>query len=334
MLGLLSLCDARICASSRLEIEPPVVGRPSGFGGAIGSFRITTEATPRALQAEDSLTLTVRITATGPTTSAPTRPALHRVPGLSQRFVIEDLPDGDSHPPTGVWQFRYRLRPRNPAVGEIPAIRFDYFKPGVVPPEKGYRATYSRPIPILVRPRQAVTASEAVGPPAETVPTSMTQVVDDPAAIMQPRKDLPAWLLLLGLFLGPPVAAAGWYTQWRARHGRWPVPPRPIGWQTRKAIRRLRRIRAAPAPGDARVVAVLVTDYLKRKFGSADMRPTPGREAHPPSTDRSRPEFGDKAMGLLRACDEDCYSPDAGARTAALADAAIALIQGMEAGGC
>ena len=62
--GLMPFAALRPCQAA--DVEPPVAGRPGNYSGAIGShFRVQMHATPTQLQAEDPLTLTVRISGSG-----------------------------------------------------------------------------------------------------------------------------------------------------------------------------------------------------------------------------------------------------------------------------
>src|SRR5260370_11500442 len=73
-------------------VEPPLVGRPDNFSGAVGSFQVSMRAQPTVLHAEDPLILTVRITGTGRLDDIE-RPDLRRLPRFAKQFEINDLSD-------------------------------------------------------------------------------------------------------------------------------------------------------------------------------------------------------------------------------------------------
>src|SRR5438309_7152596 len=75
--------------------DPPAVGRPENFNGAVGSFHVTTHAEPTTLQAEDPLTFTVTITATGPAREPPARLDLRKLREFTDAFYIENFPERD-----------------------------------------------------------------------------------------------------------------------------------------------------------------------------------------------------------------------------------------------
>lgn len=136
--------------SSSHSAEPPIVGRPADFSGAIGGpFAVTASIEPNEVAVEQPFVLTMHIMGPGNLRAMP-RPALGKQPAF-QSFAVDDLDDEfkDGSPPSRV--FRYRLRPRTADVREVPAIRFVYFNPAIVPASRGYQTTYSSPLPLAVR---------------------------------------------------------------------------------------------------------------------------------------------------------------------------------------
>src|SRR5438034_11122172 len=122
--GLMPFAALRPCQAA--DVEPPVAGRPGNYSGAIGShFRVQMHATPTQLQAEDPLTLTVRISGSGNVQQLQ-RPDLLRLPRFAQRFHIDNL--SDRYLPTEqIREFDYRLRPRSSAVKQVPFWSFIFF---------------------------------------------------------------------------------------------------------------------------------------------------------------------------------------------------------------
>ena len=101
-------------------IEPPVVGRPDNFSGAVGAFRIQARCEPTTTQVEKPITLTLTVTARGAVGAAPEPPALDQIASLRESFHIEAA----ESPPASekVWQFVYRLKPKRLAVPSSRAI--------------------------------------------------------------------------------------------------------------------------------------------------------------------------------------------------------------------
>src|SRR5262245_47730474 len=103
--------------------QPPVVGRPADFSGAVGGpFVVQWSADPDAVTVEDPLTLTLRITGPGNLSEVP-RPPLGNLESFKS-FAAEELDDrfvpGD--PPRR--EFRWRVRPRTADVKEVPRFKF------------------------------------------------------------------------------------------------------------------------------------------------------------------------------------------------------------------
>src|SRR5437588_4706094 len=73
--------------------EPPVVGRPLDFSGAVGGpFTVTAAAEPTEVTAEEPFTLTLRIA--GPGNHAQlARPDLRKLDRFAGDFAVEDGPD-------------------------------------------------------------------------------------------------------------------------------------------------------------------------------------------------------------------------------------------------
>jgi hypothetical protein len=187
--------------------SPPIQGQPPGYAGAIGRFQLRADAQPTELEAEEPLEFVLRVRGSGSIVAAPTRPNLRALPQFTRLFLIEDL-RADSVSGGNTWTFKYRLRPLSAAVTEIPSVRLDYYTPGAVPREKGYRSTYSDRIPLTVRPRAPLEGQE-IGPPvAIQLPDRIRQINTDPQILEERPAGLPILAPILALF-GPPVLFVG-----------------------------------------------------------------------------------------------------------------------------
>jgi hypothetical protein len=201
--------------------DPPVVGRPRYFNGAVGSYKVTMAADPAAVQTGDPLLLLVRIHGTAPSPDhVPQRPDLRRFPHFDQ-FKIEDVKERDRYlpgakgffqfrgqvgavfafsswgplavmpalylePDEPAWEFYYRLRPHETSVKEVPSWPFVYYRPGTLNPSMGnFQTTYVRKVPLRVTPRAQVQPSDVQGAVESRVPDRVLQLVEGPAVLQR-----------------------------------------------------------------------------------------------------------------------------------------------------
>jgi hypothetical protein len=294
--------------------EPPIAGQPQDFSGAVGSYRIAMAAQPTELQAEDPLILTVRITGSGPAQHHPRRPDLRKRAAFARRFHIENLPDAPSQPQPGVWEFQYRLKPLRPDVREIPALRFDYYKPGTIPREKGYRATYARAIPLRLLPRAEVTAEDVQGPlPAQPIPDRLYQITRGPETVLQRQSvgAFPTVALLAILLVAPPLLCAIGYAAWRyfypdaARRAR-----RQQSRAAREALAAIRATEDKRLDDPGRTVAEIMTAYLRRRLDFSAAEPTPAEVAVLLAERGAGPDLVGRAGAFFQACDAARFGPE------------------------
>jgi hypothetical protein len=179
----------------------PTEGRPPGFAGHVGEYRITAAAEPTEVNIGDPITLT--ITLEGPE-------YLERVelpPLEDQTELVRDfkIPDerADGRIDGGRKIFTQTIRARSEDVTEIPTIRLSYFD------TKGerYRTAATDPIPIKVNPTRVVTASDAegieaapAGAPIERWTEGIAYNFEGPT-VLEPQElgigsiiDRPAWI--------------------------------------------------------------------------------------------------------------------------------------------
>jgi hypothetical protein len=124
-----------------LRVLPlPEAGRPPEFGGAVGSFTVEAEASPRAIDLDQSLRLVVRVRGDGDLEGFEA-PPWKEIGGFRVLGVV-DVPGPTER------RFELDLAPFSDAVKQIPAIPFAYFEPGASP---GYRLARTQPIDVVVR---------------------------------------------------------------------------------------------------------------------------------------------------------------------------------------
>jgi hypothetical protein len=327
-LALLALTSAGPAADD----EPPIVGQPDFFNGAVGRFRAAASADKVKLQAEDPLTYTVRVTAEGKAKHPPRRPPLADFPGFADGFYIEDVgPAEGRQPERQTWEFAYRLKPKNTAVKAVPGFPFVFFRPGFQPPRFGYMTLYVKEIPITVTPRQPVPV------PAKPVAGSEATFVLAQGDVL--RHDsigrLPGPVVLVLMLLAPPLGCVAWYVVWRrlnpaaARLAR-----RRRSRAAQEALKSLGNIdRSHDAEEQARQATAAVAHYLRQRLELPVVEPTPAEaEAHLRRHGISQRLAGQTA-GLLRTCAAVRFDPQP-PPSAGLVETANGVILALEAETC
>jgi hypothetical protein len=289
------------------------------------------KATPTELRVEETLTLTVRISAVGSWQRPPQRPKLAKLRAFDERFYIQtndsSKPDREL-PRQQAWEFDYRLRPKNTAVKEIPALLFVYYKPGVVPPEKGYRTTDAEPVPLTVKP-------VAAPPRPIQAPERLFQLAPDTDLLRQgPPLDSSLSLLLL-ILLAPPALCIAWYAVWSHRY---PDAARQARQRrSRAAQKALHALQAVPADAPvsrATRSVLIVTDYLRHRLDLRPAEPTPAEVAHHLQATGFSADLAGKTAEFFRACDTTRFTPGHAVDGADLPATASSLILSLEAESC
>jgi hypothetical protein len=313
--------------------EPPIAGQPELFNGAVGLFHVSMHVQPTHVQAENPLTLTVRITADATPVKPPKRLDLRRRPRFVERFHIErsagDQPDR-TLPNEHSWEFDYRLRPKSQAVTAVPNLRFDYFKPGYLPATKGYQTAWAYAIPLEVGPPELLPLSTVVE--GERAPESVPQIVTGPAVLRREAAgSIPGPWQLAGLVLAVPAGCAVWYAAWRRCY---PDAARQV-WQrrtraARKALHALRNLRAPCSDGTARQVTAILTHYLQQRLNLRTAELTPAEVAERLQRSGCPTEVTERAAALLRARDAARFSLDLPSSHANWPNAVTQLILALE----
>jgi hypothetical protein len=136
----------------------PVEGRPAGFTGAVGRFRITATASPTEVNAFDPVEVSVIVSGDG-LLDRIALPRFGDFPEIARDFEV----DADTDPGKvegGEKRFRVVMRPRSASVTALPALPFPYFDPAA----SSYEVARSAPIPLTVHEVRTVRPEEAVGP--------------------------------------------------------------------------------------------------------------------------------------------------------------------------
>ena len=137
--------------------ELPLEGRPAGFAGNIGEYKIETNASPLEVNVGDPITLTV--TVSGPDYLEPVElPPLNNQADFKKGFKIPDeRANGEINGNQKI--FTQTIRPLNSDVKKIPAVKLPYFNT-----KKGkYSIAESQSIPLTVNQTKVVTLLDAEG---------------------------------------------------------------------------------------------------------------------------------------------------------------------------
>jgi hypothetical protein len=287
-----------------------VVGRPANFSGAIGSFQVAMRAEPRTLLAGEPLVLTIRITCTGSVEQID-RPDLNRLPRFAKQFLIKDLADR-SLPKERAREFDYSLRPRSASVKQIPRLPFIFFKPGAGPTAGEYETTYAPAIPLTVRPRTAVQASQVQGADVPSdIPDSVYQIAEGPQVLRRVAVfAVPGPIILAACLLAPPCACMFWYAAWRRRHpdaGR--LNRRRRSRAAQEALQNLGRLETVPVDQRAERARQILTEYLRQRFDLAVSEPTPLEVATYLAGLGLSSSSVQEVTGLFIACDAARFAP-------------------------
>jgi hypothetical protein len=251
----------------------PEAGKPPGFAGLVGVYKIVADASPKDVSVGDPITL--RVVLTGPDYLGSVElPPLQNQQELATCFKIPDeRADGKIVDRSKV--FTQTIRAKSEDVKEIPPITLSYFNTRT----SRYETTSSAPIPITVRPTRVVTAVDAeggaagpMGSPLESWKQGIAFNYEGPA-MLEPRQfglgsalRSPLWLAVL---IVPLAAYIGLVSAMTARSRR---EANVESRKARGAFGRLRRaldaMRKGGASGAALSEAVLAAmrDYLGDKL--------------------------------------------------------------------
>lgn len=129
--------------SSEIPIEIlalPDEGKPESFDGALGNFNFTVQASPRAVQVGDPITLLMKVSGTGNFNTV--NPPRLDISGSFKTYE----PDIKLEPKCKT--FEQVIIPKSDKVTGVPEVSFSFFNTGT----KAYKTITAAPIPIDVRP--------------------------------------------------------------------------------------------------------------------------------------------------------------------------------------
>lgn len=193
-------------------VEPlPTAGRPAGFHGAVGTFKLRASAQPTSVRVGDPIQLTIEVSGVGPLATLPP-PPLGAQENLLAGFRVpqEDLSGSFER---GVRRFTQTIRVKRSDVKEVPPIEYPYFDPSL----GQYAVARSDAIPLTVAAGEQLDYSEfadaqalAAQSPAVTARDGLRGNVLDETALLSSTSTV-TWGQLVAVAAGPPAAfAAGW----------------------------------------------------------------------------------------------------------------------------
>jgi len=209
--GRRSVYKTFVVSSNALVLNVKVLpeeGKPVGYSGHIGTYRIRTSAAPTEINVGDPITLTIRISGTA-YLKALDLPSLENQENLARDFRIPvEAPVGKIA--GGEKVFEQTIRASHSGVKEIPPIELAYFDTST----GKYGVARSAPIPLTVKTTRIVTARDAEGDKLTTVKTEVAQwqggiahnyadlsILEDQHYGVHTWINSPAWLTLI---LAPP----------------------------------------------------------------------------------------------------------------------------------
>ncbi len=264
--------------SNRLTLqvrELPSAGRPAGFSGLVGEYRIKSEAAPTEVNVGDPITLHIDLSGPGDLGNAEL-PPLENQPEFAGDFKIP--PERAAGVIEGrAKRFTQTIRAMHAGVSRIPPVELSYFNPK----SGAYEVARTEPIPLVVRGTRILTASdiegagdaETVGRQIESREEGIAHNYEDAGVLVTATPGLtawfqrPAWLAALGAPPAVYLGTLGWvlYGRWRRSD--------PAGRRSRKALdvlsRRLRGVRPANTDDFYSATLGALREYLGAKLGMA-----------------------------------------------------------------
>ncbi len=137
--------------------EPPAAGRPSGYGGAVGTFGVEARVATPEVEVGTPFELTVIITGEG-NLGFIEQPRLEGLAGVHVYGATEDPPE-DLLPTRRV--IRYEVALTDGTLRAVPPVPFPYFDPSTA----SYQVARSAPIPLRVAGGASESSSAPAGPP-------------------------------------------------------------------------------------------------------------------------------------------------------------------------
>jgi hypothetical protein len=181
-----------------VAIDPPAVGRPADWTGAVGDLRASARLDSSAARVGDPVILTLRVEGRGNVKLLP-RPTLD-IPWATAVEGAERVElDSTALAVRGAKEFDWILTARAAGDRTVPAIRYSYFDPVA----RRYDAAASAPMPLQVLPGTLASGGGADGRPARGAPLPIRLSFGGEVGVPLPTR--PTFWLLVALVPLPAV---------------------------------------------------------------------------------------------------------------------------------
>ena len=309
-----------------LRVLPlPKAGRPAGFAGLVGRFRVEAQADRREAKAGEAVTVRATVEGRGNLHEI-TAPALVVPPDARQYKSGENVenapqPAGEGYVMGGQAHFEYVVIPGAAGELRIPPVELAYFDPGA----KRYRLARSDPIVVRVAPGNAaaLAAARGHGGAVATPRLAPRRFGRSPGGGL-----LTALVALHVLGLGWLAVAAG------ARVVRLRREQDPAGACARSALARARQAlvaaRSAPPVEAEAQVSTAVRHFLADRLGVNAAALAPAEAGAAVASAGASPRLAEDVQRLLERCDLSRFAPVTLAGSAATVEEARRTLGGLD----
>jgi len=296
-----------------LKVIPlPEKGKPKGFSGLVGSFKIEATLVPSKIRAGESATLTVHISGRGNVNRIPDL----KMPGLDHIKVYADEPVFEAHPDfkglAGFKTMKWALVPEQQGDYEIPPISLSFFDPDT----DEYRIIQTPKQPLIVLPGKGKMIMVEAGPDnqngnSKSVKQGVEEIGHDILPLHTSIRNLEARSSIIsgGLFLWltlllPFVLYVSTFLGLRLK--RRSVRAMPAHKAKRAAKNLIRQCRQGR--GDANNLSLCVRDYLNDRFGLILASLTPDDAANILTSKGVGPGTAQKLRAILIGLENNIYT--------------------------
>ena len=162
----------KVSVDATKVLPVPTEGRPADYRGAVGKYKIVTQATPTTVDAGDPIKLNIGIVGTGPMELVQAPPLFEQSELAGEFKVADESLAGFVKDDRKV--FSTTIRPKREGIKEIPAVRFSFFDPET----REFQTVSSDPIPITVSEAEMLALDAIVGHAHSSTPGTVGPTSD------------------------------------------------------------------------------------------------------------------------------------------------------------
>lgn len=248
----------------------PSAGRPAGFKGDVGRYRLSASLDKTSAALHEPVTLTVTVQGEG-NIKALTGPDLPPLPGFKAYDTLSSLNLSKAGwKVQGSKVFKTILKPEVSGRLALPPLVFSFFDPGA----RAYRTETSQPLALTVTGADAAAVETGTAPlSTETLKVLSQDIRYIKEGPLRRRPRSPGGFPLFPLWNLPPLAGFALLWAAKAARGRAAADPDAASFRRagRRAARSLGTVRALLDKGDAasatEVLEKTLRDYLSDKSG-------------------------------------------------------------------